>query len=462
MLARGSSETGQMALPLEAQRRVFRVSELSAAVQQMFEVEFRGILVAGEISGCRLAPSGHHYFLLKDEESQVKCVLFKGTARFARFKPQDGLAVIARGSLEVYEARGEYQLIVEMLQPQGAGALQLAFEQLKKKLAAEGLFEQSRKRALPALPCRIGMVTSPAGAVIRDMLQVLERRFPGLHVQLFPAQVQGEGAVEQVCRGISYFSDGGWADVLIVARGGGSLEDLWTFNEEAVARAIAGSKVPVISAIGHETDFTIADFVADGRAATPSAAAEIVISTRESLLEQIAACRTKAVQSVRYRLLSCSRDLHRRGTERAATVVHRSLARRAQGVDDLDYRLREVQQRGLDVKRRRLAELTRRLQASDLRLRFARNRHREELLRERLSKCMDTRIWQARRRHESLAGHLRQLSPLAVLARGYAIVENSAGRVLLAASETAAGEQVRIRLHRGELDAAVRETREGE
>src|ERR1700761_5909197 len=193
MVARASSETGQMALPLEAQRRVFRVSELSAAVQQMFEAEFRGILVAGEISGCRLAPSGHHYFLLKDQESQVKCVLFKGTARFARFKPQDGLAVIARGSLEVYEARGEYQLIVEMLQPQGAGALQLAFEQLKRKLAAEGLFEQSRKRALPALPRRIGIVSSAGGAVIRDMLHVLERRFQGLQVRLYPAQMQGEG-----------------------------------------------------------------------------------------------------------------------------------------------------------------------------------------------------------------------------------------------------------------------------
>lgn len=462
MLARASSETGQMALPLQAERRVFRVSELSAAVQRLFETEFRNIWVAGEISGCKLAPSGHHYFSLKDEQSQIKCVLFKGTARFARFKPQDGLAVLARGNLEVYEARGEYQFVVELLQPQGAGALQLAFEQVKKKLAAEGLFDASRKRPLPVLPCRIGMVTSPSGAVIRDMLQVLERRFQGLHVRLFPAQVQGDGSVEQVCRGISYFSESGWADVLIVARGGGSLEDLWTFNEESVARAIAASKVPVISAIGHETDFTIADFVADWRAATPSAAAEMVVCTRESLLERIAASQAKAVQSIRFRLLSCSRDLHQRGTDRAAAIVHRALARRAQRVDDLDYQLREFEKRSLDSKRAQLAELTRRLQASDLRLRFARNRHCEELRRGRLLKTIETRLWQARKRHESLAGHLGQLSPLAVLARGYAIVENADHRILRHANESAPGEQVTIRLHDGQLDATVMATREAE
>jgi exodeoxyribonuclease VII large subunit len=448
-----------MALPLQAERRIFRVSELSAAVQRILESEFRNIWVAGEISGCKLAPSGHHYFSLKDEQSQIKCVLFKGTARFARFKPQDGLAVLARGSLEVYEARGEYQFIVEFLQPQGAGALQLAFEQLKKKLAAEGLFDAARKRPLPVLPCRIGIVTSPSGAVIRDMLQVLERRFPGLHLRLFPAQVQGEGSIEQVCRGIDYFSRSGWADVLIVARGGGSFEDLWTFNEEAVARAIAASKVPVISAIGHETDFTIADFVADARAATPSAAAEMVVCTRESLLDRIAATEKKAVQSIRYRLLSCSRDLNQRGTDRAAAIIHRALTRRAQRVDDLDYQLRELARRSLESNRRRLTELTRRLQATDLRLRFARNRHREELLRGRLWKGMETRLWQMRKRHESLAGHLGQLSPLAVLARGYAIVENAEGRILRHAIETAPGEQLRIRLDQGRLDATVTATR---
>ncbi|MBV9759183.1 MAG: exodeoxyribonuclease VII large subunit [Acidobacteriaceae bacterium] len=459
MAARTETDKGQLKLSLEAARKVFRVSELNTAVQEVFQAAFRNIWVVGEISGCRLAPSGHHYFSLKDGESQIRCALFRGAARFARFKPQDGLAVMARGNLEVYEARGEYQLIVELLEPQGAGALQLAFEQLKRKLAEEGLFEQSRKRALPALPRRIGIVSSAGGAVIRDMLHVLERRFQGLHVRLFPAQMQGEGSIEQVCRGIEFFSASEWAEVTIVARGGGSLEDLWTFNEEAVARAIAASKTPVISAIGHETDFTIADFVADYRAPTPSAAAEIVICTRESLLEQIAACRTKALQAIRYRLVACSRDLHQRGTERAAAVVHRAVARRAQRVDDWEYQLRQAAQRMLEAQRRRASELARRLQATDLRLRFARNRHREELLRGRLLKSVEAQLWRARRGQEGLQARLEQLSPLAVLGRGYAIVSDSEKRILRSAGETAAGERIHVRLHEGGLEATVEGTR---
>ncbi len=455
MLAKTSSETGQLSLMLEPERRVFRVSDLNAALQRVLETDFHGIFVAGEISGCRIAASGHYYFCLKDEKSQVKCVFFKGSARFAKFKPQDGLAVIARGSLEVYEARGEYQLIVEALEPQGADALQLAFEQLKRKLGAEGLFDSARKRALPEFPKRIGIVTSASGAVIRDILHVLARRFPGLHLRLFPAQVQGEGAVQQVCEGIAHFSAGDWAHVVIVARGGGSLEDLWTFNEEAVARAVAACSVPVISAIGHETDFTICDFVADVRAPTPSAAAEILICTRESLLERIAGNRVKATQALRYRLLSCGRDLHQKGTDRAATLIQRALTRRAQTVDDLEYRLRSVQRRTIDTHRRRSADLRQRLQATDLRLRFARDRREEELLRQRIVKQMQTRLWEARRRYESLHLHMTQLSPLTVLSRGYAIVEDAERKILLSAADVGEGEHVRIRLHRGQLDAVV-------
>jgi exodeoxyribonuclease VII large subunit len=455
MLAKTSTETGQLSLMLEPERRVFRVSDLNAALQRVVETDFHGIFVAGEISGCRIAASGHYYFCLKDEKSQVKCVLFKGSARFAKFKPLDGLAVIARGNLEVYEARGEYQLIVEALEPQGAGALQLAFEQLKRKLGAEGLFDSARKRALPEFPKRIGIVTSASGAVIRDILHVLARRFPGLHLRLFPAQVQGEGAVQQVCDGIAHFSASEWAQVVIVARGGGSLEDLWTFNEEAVARAVAACSVPVISAIGHETDFTICDFVADLRAPTPSAAAEILICTRESLLERIAGNRVKATQALRYRLLSCGRDLHQKGTERAATLIHRAIAKRAQTVDDLEYRLRSVQRRTIDTHRRRLADLRQRLQATDLRLRFARDRREEELLRQRIVKQMQATLWEARRRYESLHLHMTQLSPLTVLSRGYAIVEDAERKVLLSAGDVSEGEHVRIRLHRGQLNAVV-------
>lgn len=448
-------EVTQMQLSLEPQRYIYRVSELNAAIQRLFESSFRSVWIAGEISGCRVASSGHYYFSLKDPQSQLKCVLFRGAARAVRFKPQDGLSVLARGSVDVYEARGEYQLIVELLEPQGAGALQLAFEQLKRKLAEEGLFEQTRKRTLPRLPRRIGVVTSPSGAVIRDILHVLERRFPGLHLRLFPATVQGEGSVEQVCRGIDHFSSEAWADVVIVARGGGSLEDLWTFNEEAVARAIAACSVPVISAIGHETDFTIADFVADCRAPTPSAAAEIVICTKESLLDQITGCRKRALQGVRYRLIACSRDLHQKGADRAATLISRAIAKRLQRFDEVDSQLRTAERHLLQAYQRRLTNAAQRLLGTDLRLRFARNRHREEQLTRRLQTAMQVHQADRNRRLAMAEAHLRQLSPLNVLSRGYAIVKDSRGAVLRSASEASAGDALRIRLQHGELDAVV-------
>src|SRR5215472_14698565 len=271
----------QMALTWGPVRKTYTVGELNMAIRGVLGSEFDDIWVSGEISGTRTVSSGHCYFTLKDHDAQLRCVCFRASLRYLKFKPQDGVAVLARGRIDVYEARGEYQLLVEALEPQGHGALQFAFEQLKKKLAAEGLFDAARKRAIPPLPQRIGIVTSPTGAVIRDITEILSRRFPGLHMRLYPAMVQGEGSVEAVVRAIEYFSKSDWAEVVIVARGGGSLEDLWTFNEEAVARAIAASRAPVISAVGHETDFTIADFVADLRAPTPSAAAELVV--REKL-----------------------------------------------------------------------------------------------------------------------------------------------------------------------------------
>jgi len=450
-----TTEPAQMQLVWGPERRIFTVSELNSAVQRLFESDFSNIWVAGEISGCRSGTSGHFYFSLKDGQSQLKCALFKGAARFAKFRPQDGLAVLARGRLEVYELRGEYQLIVELLEPQGAGALQIAFEQLKKKLAAEGLFDAAKKRPLPKLPRRIGIVTSPAGAVIRDILHVLERRFPGLQVRLFPAQVQGEGAAQQICDGLRYFSSLPWADVVILARGGGSLEDLWTFNEEIVARTIAASRVPVISAVGHETDFTIADFVADLRAPTPSAAAEIVICTRESLFEQLSGCRAKAVQAIRYRLIVASRDLHQRGADRADSVVHRAITKRVQQLDDLHDRMTRLERRVFESRDRTLAEFTKRLEAANLRLRFACIRHRQELLEQQFTRLASARLQEARRRYEASHAHLTQLSPLAVLSRGYAIVSNAQDHIVRGASETIVGEFLDIRLHSGQLTVAV-------
>jgi len=451
-------DSGQLALSLNFERRIYGVSELNATVQSLFEDNFRGIWVEGEISNCRPAASGHFYFSLKDAQGQLRCALFKGTARFVKFRPQDGLHVLARGNLEVYEARGEYQLIVELLEPQGAGALQVAFEQLKKKLAVEGLFAPERKRPLPTLPRRVGIVTSTSGAAIRDILQILERRFPGLHIRVFPALVQGEGSIEQICAGLDYFSESAWPDVVIVTRGGGSLEDLWAFNEEAVARAIAASQVPVVSAVGHETDFTIADFVADLRAPTPSAAAELVICTRDSLFELLVAYNSKMLQAMRYRLAMGGRALHERGIDRAATLMHRSIARRAQRVDELEFGLRRIARLIVETRAKRLADAARQLQANDLRLRLSHGRRDGEALGERFVRAMQERLWRSRRSFESLDMRLRQLSPLAVLGRGYAIVQNAQGEVLRSSSETGPGEDLSVRLSRGKVSVTVVQT----
>src|SRR5579864_231329 len=325
----------QLALAWGPTRKTFTVAELNARIRGLLAEEFDDVWVAGEISGCRMASSGHCYFTLKDQDAQLKCACFRASLRYLKFKPQDGVAVLARGHIDVYEMRGEYQLLVEALEPQGHGALQFAFEQLKKKLAAEGLFDTARKRPIPRLPRRIGVVTSPTGAVIRDITQILSRRFPGLHIRLYPALVQGEGSIEAVSRAINYFNDSGWADVVIVARGGGSLEDLWTFNEEAVARAIADCSVPVISAVGHEADYTLADFVADLRAPTPSAAAELVICTRESVEDRLNGSETKLRQAMRLSVALLARRLNALAVDRAR--LHRAIGKQMQKVDELDY-----------------------------------------------------------------------------------------------------------------------------
>ncbi len=445
----------QIAFTFEPARRVFTVREINAAIHGLLEREFSDVWVAGEISGAKLAASGHYYFTLKEQDAQLRCVCFRQTARYLKFKPQDGVAVIARGRIDVYEIRGEYQLLVEHLEPQGHGALQFAFEQLKKKLAAEGLFDPARKRPIPRFPRRIGIVTSPSGAAIRDLLNILSRRFPGLHIRLFPAQVQGESSAEDVCRGIEYFSRSGWPDVVIVGRGGGSLEDLWTFNEESVARAIAACSVPVISAVGHETDFTIADFVADLRAPTPSAAAELVVSTRERVLEQIAAAEAKLRQSMRYRLANADRLLHQRGTDRVTAVLQRRLGRSFQRVDELEYALRHAIRDRFEGYRRAERDLEARLRSLDLRLRFARARRRLEIAEAREAELARARVAAARARFEPLAAQLRQLSPLRVLERGYAIVTREAGGIVKDAAEAAPPSRIRVLLAHGRLEATV-------
>ena len=449
----------QITLNWQPVRRTYTVSELTAAMREVLSERFADIWVSGEISGTKVPPSGHYYFTLKDESSQLRAVCYKMTARYLKFKPQDGIAVVARGRIDVYDARGDVQFMVDALEPLGHGALQLAFEQLKKRLAMEGLFEASRKRAIPALPERIGIVTSPSGAVIRDILQILERRAPGRHIRLYPSLVQGDGAAEQIAAGIEYFSASAWPEVVIVARGGGSLEDLWAFNDERVARAIARCAVPVISAVGHETDFTIADFVADLRAPTPSAAAEMAIASRQSLLERLDAGDSRLIQSVRLKLALSARRLH--AVEIDAGRLHRTIGRRMQRVDELEFRLRESMRAAADSRRRALESLTARLRQRDVRLRLAEQRRsldagrgKLEALHQRVVQAMRLRLSRAGAALAPLEAHLRQLSPVKILERGYAIVERQ-GRVVRSPADAPAGSTLRIRLAEGELGAKV-------
>jgi exodeoxyribonuclease VII large subunit len=443
----------QIALSLFPERQVFTVAEVNAAIRALLDDNFQDIWVSGEVSGCKTATSGHCYFTLKDRDAQITCVCYRGTLRYLRCKPQDGLHVLARGRIDVYEQRGQYQFLVEAIEAQGHGALQLAFEQLKKKLALEGLFEPARKRPIPKFPRRIGIVTSSKGAVISDFVEIVSRRFPGLTIRLYPASVQGDEAIGDVCRGLEYFSKTEWADVVVVARGGGSLEDLWTFNEEAVARAIVASRVPVISAIGHETDFTIADFVADLRAPTPSAAAELVVCTRQDLLERLSAMDHKAAQIVRYRLAMLERALRQQGIDRALSVLHRNIGRRLQHLDGSDYRMRDALRRAMENRKLRLRDLERRLRVFDLRPKLAQDRRRLDAADAAAINAMQRRLQQARRRLETGAAKLGQLSPLKILERGYAIVLGPDGQALK--KPVPEGTDVDIRLHEGSMRAKV-------
>lgn len=450
-----------MQATFEFGRKEYSVSEINGAIRDTLQRGFTGIWVTGEITEAKLAPSGHWYFSLKDSTAKLRCVCFRSAAWKLRAKPQDGLEVAARGYIDVYEQRGEYQFIVEAMQPRGFGALQLEFEELKRKLEAEGLFAAERKRALPRYPWRIGLVTSSTGAVIQDMINILARRFPGLHLRLYPAQVQGPDSVAQVCAGLRYFSDSGWPDVVIVGRGGGSLEDLWTFNSELVARAIAASQVPVISAVGHETDFTIADFVADLRAPTPSAAAELVIGTRRELIDRLQADQSRLERAMRYRISQASERLHRQGIDRARIIVARRLSRSQQRVDELDNRLRELIRGRLNAAERQAAGLEMRLRRSDLRLRFTDAHRRLDRASAALGELLRSRLTRGRARVDSLTAQLGLLSPLAVLDRGYAVVLKNETAVRDAA-HVAAGDELTVRLARGRLRSTVIETTRGD
>lgn len=435
-------------------QRILTVSELTAFVRTSLEESFPDLWIEGEVSNIRTPASGHLYFTLKDETSQIKAVLFKSGAQRLRFALKEGLCVIVRGRLTVYEPRGEYQAVLEYLEPKGLGALQVALEQLKDKLAREGLFDPARKRPLPFLPGRVGLVTSLSGAAIRDMLVVLKRRCPSLHVVICPVPVQGEGAAPQIAEAIRTLGRSGLVDVMIVGRGGGSLEDLWCFNEEAVVRAIAESKVPVISAVGHETDYTLADFAADVRAPTPSAAAEAVTPVLADLTREFEVLRNRSDRAMRVRLSLIrqrAEEFDEALTSRILPIQHH-----AQRLDELTSRLAWTLRKSLSACRHQILACRHDLglESPGARVRGALVLVQQLLKRgeERMRGLLAFRRQAAR----SLLIAMDSLSPLAVLARGYSIVQTVAdGRVIRKAEEMSLGEQVRARLAEGQLLCTV-------
>ena len=448
--------TQQLTFNLMPDRKTFTVSELTGKIRDLLAKNFTDILVQGEISNCREAQSGHIYFTLKDDRSQVRCVYFKQQQRGIKFRPEDGLQVTVRGSISVYEQRGEYQIYVEKIELMGQGALQLAFEQLKKRLEAEGLFDAARKKPLPLLPSRIGIITSPKGAAVRDVVRILTRRFPNVHLTVYPVRVQGEGSAEEIVKALKFFNQKKFVDVLILARGGGSMEDLWSFNEEIVGRAIFASEIPVISGVGHETDFTIADFVADVRASTPSAAAELVVNTRREFDKHIADLRSALTEQIRYRILVLSRRVHELSARRGFRRPLDLLRQQRQRADEMTSRLALGLRARLEQSRRRYTAAHLRIFRFDFRARISALRIRLERLTAELGKHMERLVRIKRERLEKLSVQLEERGPLKVLERGYSIVTDANGLVLRDATQVALGDSLSIRLHKGRLTTEVK------
>jgi exodeoxyribonuclease VII large subunit len=481
-------------------RRIWTVSALVTQIRGHVEHAYPDCWVEGEISNLRGAASGHLYFTLKDEHGQLSVVLFRRQASLLRFRPEESLHVLVRGRISIYEERGQLQLIAETLEPIGAGSLQLAFEQLKNKLQEEGLFDASRKRALPPFPRCIGIVTSSSGAVIHDFLNIVGRRHAGLDVMLYPASVQGEPAAGELVSGIIYFNRAGTVDAIVIARGGGSPEDLAGFNTEIVARTIADSAIPVVSAVGHETDFTIADFVADLRAPTPSAAAELLTALQHGVAERIEALQLRLLRACRYSVALAQRRFAAVSPEAAITRVRRQLDRAQQRIDEQQFRLagawqgllranaaslQQLHGRLLQQSRfqalhsrnelctaatehlhralqRRLFAADRTVEALSNRLLFQSPTHRCHRLRQtirhlesRSQRAVATGIERAGAARKELDGRLAALSPLSVLERGYSLTFTAAGHLVRASSAVAEGKILKTRLARGTVTSTV-------
>jgi exodeoxyribonuclease VII large subunit len=444
-----------MRLP-QVPRVILSVSAVTALLRTHVEAGFADIWLEGEISNLRSPSSGHAYFTLKDASSQMRAVMFRSVSRFMRFQLKDGMCVICRGRLTVYEPKGDYQMLVDYAEPKGIGALQVAFEQLKQRLASEGLFDVGRKRPLPVFPRRIGIVTSPTGAAIRDMIHVAHRRWPNIELVVNPVGVQGAGAAVEIAQAIGEMNEIGGLDILIVGRGGGSLEDLWAFNEEVVVRAIAASRIPVVSAVGHEVDYTIVDFVADLRAPTPSAAVELILPDQLEIAKRLAGFERRVLQATRgwLRDKRACVDTERRALLDPAALVQRSMQRR----DELEMRLCLAESSRMLRARRAIDSLRQDLLLGSPIRRVEQGLAMLPQLRTRLEQRVCSILTGWGQSLQQNAGALHALSPLAILARGYSITRRWPQMQLLrSVDEVAAGDAVHIRLASGDIVCEVRQ-----
>ncbi|MDD6239864.1 MAG: exodeoxyribonuclease VII large subunit [Oscillospiraceae bacterium] len=424
---------------MQNEQLVLEVSQVNSYIKEMLDADglLGGLCIRGELSNYKKYPSGHHYFTLKDGQSQLKCVMFRSSAMRLRFRPENGMMVQAAGRITVYPRDGVYQLYCVAMTPEGAGDLAVAFEQLKKKLAAEGLFDPAHKKPIPAYPHQIAIITSAAGAAVHDMLRIIRHRYPLAEVKLLPVRVQGEEAAGEIAAALDYANRYQLADLIITGRGGGSMEDLWAFNEEVVARAIYRSKIPVISAVGHEPDVTIADYVADLRAATPSNAAELCTPDQQELRQKIAAAQTRMASLLSRQLKNCRTQLELRKDARVLQSPENYLADRRQTLDVLTEKLGRTMANRLTKEAGQLA-----------------------LCRQRLSTAENAVLAGERKRLETSAARLDAMSPLKVLSRGYSITENNRGAAIVSASSLHPGDHITIRFHRGSADARVEQVRE--
>ena len=456
-------ETAQLDFRFEAaapSRRIWPVRDLVSRIRQLVEEQYGDVWVEGEISNFRPAPSGHLYFTLKDADAQLPIVLFRRQATLLRFRPEDGLHVLVRGRVSVYDQRGQMQLVAETMEPVGAGSLQLAFEQLKERLKAEGLFDAERKRPLPAFPRTVGIVTSPTGAVIRDFLNVVSRRHAGLNVLLCASSVQGELAAGEIVSAIECLNASGMADLIVVARGGGSLEDLAAFNSERVARAIAASQAPVVSAVGHETDFTIADFVADLRAPTPSAAAELITEEQHRVGEHLGRLDGRLHRGVHFQLLQARQRLIRMPMARAESRVTLLLRRLEQRMDDANLRIEGNFNFQVRERQRHVAELGAAVLRHDPRQHLAHARQHFASAGLRMEHALVRTLHEQRVRWGALDARLRSLSPLAVLDRGYALVQDADGVLVRSVKQVSEEALLTTRVSDGTFTSRVVSARE--